>query len=164
MPGKCRVCEHDESHAINVALVQRESYRDIAGRYGVSKSALSRHTQEHLPKLLVKAKDAVEVAEADSLLARIEALQSKTLAALEAVEEERNYPVLLGAVREAQANLELIGRVTKELEATPTLNIHLNPEWVELRAVIVTALEPHPHARDAVVRAIEGVSNGSDRG
>ena len=164
MPRRCTVCDHDEHHAINVALVQRDSYRNIAERYGLSVSALSRHTKEHLPKLLVKARDAVEVAEADSLLARIEALQSKTIDALEAVEEERNYPVLLGAVREARANLELIGRVTKELEATPTLNIHLNPEWVELRTVIVTALEPHPAARDAVVRAIEGVSNGSDRG
>ena len=160
MPRRCTVCDHDEHHAINVALVQRESYRDIAGRYGVSKSALSRHTQEHLPKLLVKAKDAVEVAEADSLLARIEALQSKTLAALEAVEEERNYPVLLGAVREARANLELIGRVTKELEATPTLNIHLNPQWVELRTVIVGALEPYSEARGAVLRALEGMGDG----
>ena len=163
MPRRCTVCDHDERHAINVALVQRDSYRNIAERYGLSVGALSRHTKEHLPKLLVKAKDAVEVAEADSLLARIEALQIKTLAALEAVEEERKYPVLLGGVREARANLELIGRVTKELEATPTLHIPLNPEWVELRTVIVTALEPHPAARDAVVRAIAKLGNGSPR-
>jgi hypothetical protein len=159
MPRRCTVCDHDEHHAINVALVQRDSYRNIAERYGLSVGALSRHTKEHLPKLLVKARDAVEVAEADSLLARIEALQSKTLDALEAVEEERNYPVLLGAVREARANLELIGRVTKELEATPTLNIHLNPEWVELRTVIVTALEPYSEARGAVLGALESVGH-----
>ena len=160
MPRRCTVCDHDEHHAINVALVQRDSYRNIAERYGLSVSALSRHTKEHLPKLLVKARDAVEVAEADSLLARIEALQSKTIDALEAVEEERNYPVLLGAVREARANLELIGRVTKELEATPTLNIHLNPQWVELRTVIVGALEPYSEARGAVLRALEGMGDG----
>jgi hypothetical protein len=160
MPRRCTVCDHDEHHAINVALVQRDPYRNIAKQYGVSVGALSRHTQEHLPKLLVKAKDALEVAEADSLLDRIEALQSKTLATLEAVEEEGNYSVVLAAVREVRANLELIGRVTRELEAAPTLNIHLNSEWLELRAVIVGALDPHPAARESVLRAIAQANGG----
>lgn len=161
MPRICTVCAHPEHHAINVALVNRDPYRNITQRYGVSKYALTRHTKEHLPKLLLKAKDAVEVAEADDLLSRLEALQSRTLAVLEAVEGTENYTVALAAIREARSNLELIGRVTKELESAPTFNLHLNPEWLELRATIVAALEPHPEARGSVLRALEGSSNGS---
>jgi hypothetical protein len=161
MPRKCTVCDNDESHAINVALVQRDSYRNIAERYGVSVGALSRHTKDHLPELLVKAKNAVEVAEADSLLDRIEVLQSRTEAFLDRVEDTENYSATLGAIREMRANLELIGEVTKELNRTPTLNIHLNPEWLELRAVIVHALEPYSEARNAVLRAIRSVDNGA---
>jgi hypothetical protein len=124
MPRPCTICAHPEHYAINVALVNRDPYRNITQRYGVSKYALTRHTKEHLPKLLLKAKDAVEVAEADDLLSRLEALQSRTLAVLEAVEGTENYPVALAAIREARSNLELIGRLTRELESAPTVNIH----------------------------------------
>ena len=31
MPRTCTVCSHDEAHVINVALVQRDSYRKIPG-------------------------------------------------------------------------------------------------------------------------------------
>jgi len=61
-------------------------------------------------------------------------------------------------------NLELIGEVTKEINRTPTLNLHLNPEWVELRTAIVLALEPYSEAKDAVVRAIEAKPAGNGRG
>ncbi len=159
VPRRCSVCEHDEGHQINVCLVQRDSYRDIARQFGVSKDALSRHAKEHLPALLVKAKDAAEGAEADSLLDRIEALQSRTLSTLDEVEQTDDYRARLGAIREARANLELIGEVTKELNRTPTLNLHLNPEWLELRAVIVGALGPHPEARESVLRAIKSAEN-----
>jgi|SRR5215212_1927428 len=160
MPRRCTVCAHDESHAINVALVQRDPFRYIATHYGVSTGSLQRHAREHLPELLAKARDAVEVAEADDLLSRIEALQSRTLAVLEAVEGSESHTVALSAIREARHNLELIGRVTKELESGPTLNLYLSPEWLELRATIVTALEPFPEARGSVLGALEGSDNG----
>jgi hypothetical protein len=161
MPRVCTICAHDLSHEINVALVQGSPKRRIASQYGVSERAARHHMREHLPALLAKAKDAVEVAEADDLLSRLEALQSRTLAVLEAVEGTENYSVALAAIREARSNLELIGRVTKELESAPTFNLHLNPQWLELRALIVRAVEPFPDARDSILSALEGASNGS---
>ena len=79
---------------------------------------------------------------------------------LEAVEGTENYSIALAAIREARSNLELIGRLTKELESTPTLNLHLNPQWLQLRALIVRAVEPFPEAQDSILRALEGASNG----
>ena len=106
----------------------------------------------------------MEVAEADSLLDRIEALQRRTLAILEATEATHDHRTALAAIREARGNLELIGEVTKELNRTPTLNLSLSPEWLELRAVIVGALETHPEARAAVVHAIAAKEgNGASR-
>ncbi len=154
MPRKCTICEHDERHAIDVALVQREAYRNIAERHGLSTGSLSRHTREHLPELLAKAKDAVEVAEADSLLERIEGLYKRTEAILEAAEEGKEWGTALAAIRECRGNLELLGRVTKELETAPTFNLTLNPEYLEARAIIVQALEPFPDARQAVSDAL----------
>jgi hypothetical protein len=57
MPRSCMVCAHDEHHAINVELVHRVPYRNIAERFGVSKAALSRHSQDHIPELLLNAYD-----------------------------------------------------------------------------------------------------------
>ena len=160
MPRSCTVCRHDEAHLINVALVQRDPYRNIAERYGLSVGSLSRHAKDHLPGLLAEAKRAVEVAEAGDLLSRVEALHARTLAILEAAEGTGELRTALSAIREARGNLELVGRVTKELDERPALNLYFSPEWLELRAVIVGALEPHPEARGSVLRALEGAGGG----
>jgi len=138
------------------------AYRDIAGQFGVSKTAVGRHVSEgHISGLIALAADAERAAQADTLLDRIEALQSRTLAILETTEKTGEHRKALAAIREARRNLELIGEVTRELDRTPTLNLHLNAEWIELRTVIVQALEPHPEARKSLLKAITNVSNGS---
>jgi hypothetical protein len=50
-----------------------------------------------------------------------------------------------------------------ELDDTPQVNVLVSPEWLELRADIVTALEPHPEALRAVVGPLESGGNGSAR-
>src|SRR5215210_5000130 len=114
MPRPCTVCSHDELHAINVALVQREPYCAISRGFGLGRDALRRHAKEHLPELLARAKDAVEVAEADTLLERIEGLYKRTEAILEAAEKDSEWALALAAIRECRGSLELLGRVTKE--------------------------------------------------
>ena len=161
MPQSCTICSHKSRDAMEDAFIAGTPKRRIAAHYGVTEQALRRHLREHLPELLALARDAERAARADSLLDRIEALQSRTLAILEATEQTQDHRVALAAIREARGNLELIGEVTKELDRTPTLNLHLNQEWIELRTVIVRALDPHPDARESVVRAIESVGNGS---
>jgi hypothetical protein len=160
MPRSCTICGHPDRDTIEDAFIAGTPKRRIASHYGVSERAVRYHLREHLPALLALARDAERASRADSLLDRIEALQSRTLAILEATEETHDHRVALSAIREARSNLELIGEVTKELDRTPTLNLHLNPEWIELRTVIVGALEPHSEARDSVLRAIEGAGNG----
>jgi hypothetical protein len=160
MPRSCTICAHTDRDAIEDAFIAGTPKRRIASHYGVSERAVRYHTREHLPALLALARDAEQASRADTLLDRIEALQSRTLAILEAAEETNEHRTALAAIREARGNLELIGEVTKELDRTPTLNLHLNPEWLELRAVIVGALDAHPDARGAVLRALEGASNG----
>jgi hypothetical protein len=129
--------------------------RRIASHYGVSERAVRYHLREHLPALLALARDAERAARADSLLDRIEALQSRTLTILEATEQTGEHRAALAAIREARGNLELIGEVARELNRAPTLNLSLHREYIEARTLIVGALEPYPEARDAVVRALE---------
>jgi transposase-like protein len=159
----CTICSHEQRFAIEELLATRQStYRGIARKYGVSEDAVSRHVKAgHVSQLLALAADAERAAQADNLLDRIEALHRRTLAILEAVEGTDEHGTALAAIREARRNLEVIGEVTKELNRTPTLNLQLNAEWIEIRTEIMQALEPYSEARGAVLRALESASNGS---
>jgi hypothetical protein len=160
MTRVCTICSHESRDAIEDAFIAGTPKRRIASHYEVSERAVRYHLREHLPALLALARDAERAARADTLLDRIEALQSRTLAILEATEETNEHRTALTAIREARGNLELIGEVTKELNRAPTLNLSLHPEYVEARTLIVQALGPYPEAREAVVKALEGSGNG----
>ena len=164
MPRRCTVCAHDDLEAINGALVSGEPYRSVANRYeSLSQAAVQRHEENHLPATLTKAKEANEVAHADALLDQVRNLQARTLAILEAAEGSNQHRTALSAIREARSNLELLAKLLGELDERPTVNIALSSEWLELRGVVVGALEPYSEARGAVLRAIEGVRDGSAR-
>jgi hypothetical protein len=156
MPRACSICSHEHRDAMEDAFIAGQAKRRIASQHGVTERAVRYHMREHLPALLALARDAERAARADSLLDRLEALQSQTLAILDAPEDQRTA---LAAIAQARRNLELIGEVTRELDRAGTINVALNPEWLEIRGVIIAALEPHPTARDSVLRALEGVGN-----
>ena len=58
--------------------------------------------------------------------------------------------------REARGYVELMGKALDRIREAPPAQITIvnNPEWVELRTLIMTALEPYPEAREAVAHAI----------
>jgi hypothetical protein len=161
VPRTCTICEHPEREAIDRALVGETSNLSVSALYGVSESAIRRHKANHLPAKLVMAEKAAEVVQADNLLEQVRDLQQSTLNILAGAEQAKQYRTALGAIREARGNLELLAKLLGELDEGPTVNVLISPEWLELRAVIVGALEPYSEARGAVLRAIEGASNGS---
>src|SRR5215217_3462598 len=154
MPRVCTICSHDARDAIEDAFIAGTPKTRIAAHYGVKEQAVRYHVREHLPALLALARDAERAARADTLLDRLEALQSRTEAILASVEGADLYGVQLAAIREMRRNLELIGEVTKEINRTPTLNLHLNPQYIAVRTAIVQAVDPYPEAREAISRAM----------
>jgi hypothetical protein len=161
MPRSCTVCEHHDREVIDRALVGDASNRSVASLYDVSEAAVRRHKANHLPAKLVMAEKAAEVAQADNLLDQVRDLQAHTLAILEAAEHTHQHRTALSAIREARGNLELLAKLLGELDDRPMVNVLISPEWLELRAVIVGALEPYTDARGAVLMAIEGAGNGN---
>jgi transposase-like protein len=159
----CTICSHEQRFAIEELLATRQStYRGIARKYGVSEDAVSRHVKAgHVSQLLALAADAERAARADTLLDRIEALHSRTMAILEAVEGKDEHGTALAAIREARRNLELIGEVTKELDRAGTINLELTVEWQEVKAVLVNTLASYPEAQQAVFNALEEAPNGN---
>ena len=159
MPRSCTICEHPDREAIDRALVGDASNLSVSSLFGVSESAVRRHKANHLPAKLVMAQAAEEVAQADDLLQQVRDLQDRALAILGKAEAAGDLRTALGAIREARGNLELLAKLLGELDERPVVNLDVSPEWLELRAVIVAALEPHPAAHGAVLRALESVDN-----
>jgi hypothetical protein len=160
MPRRCTVCDHPESHCIDETLVTGAAYRSVAKRFGLSESAVYRHKTEHLPAHLLKAREVEEVARADDLLDQVRNLQTHALDILERAEMAGDLRTTLAAISQARGNLELLGKLAGELDERPVVNLNVSPEWLELRAVIVGALEPHPAAHRAVLSALQSAGNG----
>jgi hypothetical protein len=142
------------------ALISGAPYRSVAKRFGLSESAVYRHKTEHLPAHLLKAREVEEMAQADDLLDQVRNLQTHVLDILERAEKAGDLRTALAAISQARGNLELLGKLAGELDERPVVNLNVSPEWLELRAVIVGALEPHPTAHGAVLRALESVGGG----
>jgi hypothetical protein len=157
----CTICSHEHRDAMEDAFIAGQAKRRIASQHGVSERAVRYHMREHLPELLALARDAERAARADTLLDRIEALHSRTMAILEAVEGTDEHGTALAAIREARRNLELIGEVTRELDRAGTINLELTVEWQEVKAVLVNTLASYPEAQQAVFSALEEAPNGN---
>jgi len=159
MPRRCTVCDHPQRQRIDKAVVSGGPYRSVAKRFGLSESAVYRHKTEHLPAHLLKAREVEEAAQADDLLEQVRNLQAHALDILERADNAGDLRTALAAISQARGNLELLGKLAGELDERPQVNLNISPEWLELRAVIVGALKPHPAAHTAVVKALEGVGS-----
>ena len=127
MPRSCPVCEHEDLEEINSALASNEWIRTIADRWSVSKIALMRHRNEHLPVSAIEeakeaeareaeVKEAEEDVHADELLDQVRDLQEHTLAILGEAEEAEELSSALQAITEAKDNLERLAKRLSELD------------------------------------------------
>lgn len=147
MPRVCSICTHPERPAIDMALVNGAAFRNIAARFGTSATALVRHKGDHLPASLTRARDAEEVAQADTLLDQIKQLQTITLRILAAAEADGKYVAAIMAVKEARGNLELLAKMVGELDERPQVNIMASPQWVSIQAIMLEMTGDDPERR-----------------
>jgi hypothetical protein len=153
VPRTCTICTHERRAEIDAALLDGEPYRVIAIRCEASASAVQRH-REHLPSFIVKAHEAQEVAQADTLLEQVRSLQTRALSILDKAEDAGDLRTAVSAIREARATVELFAKLSGELQQEGTINLVVNAEWLTLRAVVIGALQPYPEAAGAVTRAL----------
>lgn len=157
MGRQCTVCAHKDLEEINRLLLCSDSYRDLARRFGLSKDSLARHKEGHIPKELLKSNDIQEIAKADVLLVQLGEIREKTLSLLDKAEQAadtRVYGAPVAYLREVREQIKLLAELEGRLASQPQITIINNPEWIELRTVIIQALDDFPDAKQAVVHAI----------
>jgi len=176
----CLICTHKKADEINARLINKsrsgESFQTIADYFRLSKTTLMNHyngnpdknESSHISELLLKSEDAKDALRADNTFAeyqrakaRIEDLSKKTYDLLAKAEAEEDHKACIGYIRECRGQegelreqRKLLAELEGKLATQPQVNITLNAEWIELRTLIIKALEPYPQAREAVVNAL----------
>ncbi len=154
MGRQCTVCVHKDLDEINRLLLCSDSYRDIARQFGLSKDALARHKESHIPELLLKSQDVKEATEADLLLKKVIEYEGDAKRYRDMAEANGDIELALKAVDRALKCVELCSKVQGFIKDQPTINILVNPQWIALKTTIIAALEPYPDARRAVIDAL----------
>jgi len=165
MAKACSVCTHLAVAEIDSEIVRGSSYRDIAGRFGVSKSAVGLHALSHVPEALARAADAASRVTAARLAAQLQGLYIVGLEILEEARAEGNHTSALHALARLEKLVELQGRVAGELvdrQIVEQRSSAFDAQWLEVRALILRALDPHPEAAAAVRSALAAVAVGGD--
>ena len=166
MGRKSKIEAHPQSEEIIRRLASGEDYSKIVEDFpDIRYQDLDYYAQNKLPAILSKSNDlkaladeieSADVHKGDTYLQLVIGLQKKALDALEqqnAKEDPKSWAMIS---REARGYVELMGKALDRIRDAPQqqINILVHPEWVELRTLIITALEPYPEAREAVVHAI----------
>lgn len=121
MSRPCSICDHTQLREITADLMSRVPYRVIEKRYELSKSAIDRHVSRHVSKALRKLTTSemtlsAAAAIAEPVLPQMRKLNARSLAILGQAENAKDRHTALQAVRECRRNLELIARLTGELD------------------------------------------------
>jgi len=121
MSRPCKVCTHPDLKRITEDLMRRTPYRIVMKRYKVSLGSLNRHISQHVSKALRKLAasemtlpDAAVIAE--PVLVEMRKLNARALRILHDAEEANDQQTALHAIRECRRNLELIAKLTGELD------------------------------------------------
>ncbi len=126
MPRVCEPCRHEQRAAIDRELVLGKSYRTVADRFGPSKTALLRH-RAHIVEALTKAREVAQVANADTLLGKIQGLEADARRIGKKAEDTADLPTALRGVHELVRIVELLARVRGELKEGSTVNVSVTP-------------------------------------
>ena len=161
MGRSCPVCSRPDRDELERRVVAGDPIRRIARQVGVGRDALSRHAASHLPSSLAALREAGRDIESARALDRLEALFAEGQQVLGAARAEGRHPVSLAAIRELRGVVELIARISGELDDRPstTVNIVASAEWIEVRTLLHEALRPYPEASAAVVAALAKVAS-----
>ena len=160
MPRRCSVCSSEHRNDVDRALVAGASYRDIAGQFGLSTSAVHRHAQAHLPRAAADAARVAEQGRATDLTLEVRELKGRAMAVLDRAEGLGHLGDAIKAIGEARHAISLLAR----LEPTAT-----EPGGAPVRVVFVgqkpkrtETADPVPETFDDLELGLEPV--GTDEG
>lgn len=157
MHTQCSICARPDVEQINVALFNGLAMTKIRDKFGCSLSALSRHKAHAKTQFLAAQRTAETIKDPSAVILRISELDRRAETLYNDAMKHDDRVNAIRAVREMREILSLYAKLTGELNNQVIhQHLHIDPEWMALRAVMLRALQPYPEARAALIAAIEG--------
>jgi hypothetical protein len=169
---KSTVTEHVDRARIERDLALGRPLARIAKKYKPTLSiwALHRHKKRLPPQLkaalaghaLRPAEDLNElrISESESILSNLAAQRARLLLAQDAALEGETFGLVAQLSNAIHRNIELVGKYLGEFAShsvQTSISILIQPEYLDLRAALLRALQPYPEARHAVAAALHAV-------
>ncbi len=124
MAQRCSLCRSPRRAEIDEALLAGTSCRDVAGRFGTSKSAVDRH-RPHIPRALAWAAARAEDVRAESVLDKVRGLEADARRIARQAEAEGDTRAAMAGVKlllDVVAKLGDLAAAAREEEVEPLLD------------------------------------------
>ena len=155
MARTCTICSHPERLEIDRRARIEKDIAKIAKEFSLSYPALYRHlAANHHIRDVTAIPTSAEIATSEDIYKEIEKWHDEAKDLQKTAKNNGDIKTALLGLDKALRCLELMAKIHGQIPTGPQITIINNPEWIELRTVIIGALEPYPDAREAVVRAI----------
>jgi hypothetical protein len=165
MPVACTICTHEALSEINLDLMQKVPYRDIASKYDVSTSAVQRHAGRHLDSSNMRSL-AIR-GHADELVAQgiatdakmIYTLLAENYATARSIQQDAvncdDPNLALKALKEARDSLALLQKFTAKSGPEVQGDPELEEDMRQLIMAMKRVLPVHREAAKALVTELE---------
>ena len=150
--GHCATCDHPQAAAIDRALVRQVALRSLATKYGISASSLNDHRLHHLNPALKAVRTEQREQGVRTVLEQVRELVADMQAVMKEAFKKKNVAQVIAGNRELRQNLELLAKLTGELDERPdvVVNIVTTADWIAIRTMLLKVLIPYPEAMRVV--------------
>ena len=114
MASQCQICISKHCEEINRALLAGESNRSIASKYGFDHNAVQRH-RKHIPAVLAKAKEVMEITKSDDLLEQTRDLLNQAQSITDEARKAGDLRTAVSGIGQIKNILELLMKVNLEM-------------------------------------------------
>jgi hypothetical protein len=134
MARRCSVGTSPAREAVERDLLTGRPVSRIAADTGLAATSIRRHRDRHLGPKLAEALARRETIDADKLLDWLTGLHDKTLLGIARTEAKADWGAMRGFIREARANIELLGRLAGIIDPAPSTFIDARRQTAVLAA------------------------------
>jgi len=154
----CTICTSPYRAQIDDGLVAGRSQQDIAGEFHVHEASIQRHRVSHLSPALVAVQARREERRSVKLVDRLDRVVTAVEKLVHAAEADGSSAKMLAAAREFRSGVELLARLTGELDERPQIvavNVMASTEVAQMASALLAALAPYPDARIAAAAVLD---------
>ncbi|MGA2883955.1 MAG: hypothetical protein ABSE80_02210 [Halobacteriota archaeon] len=163
---QCTFCNYRDAGILEQQIATKQiTQPQAADIIGCNKSTVSRHMSNCVPRRIRESMkpEPVEVADLNVVNALTTSHQT-TLDILQDSLSDRDRKHALLALQTEIRQLDLMAKVTGQVNTAPQMNFMVNPELVRLKQVIIETLRPYPKARLALSDALDADAKESNDG